>query len=48
MILSVFFTFQAQRTSPLKEFEGTVEDSVDPELVEEIEMREEMHGSGSR
>ena len=48
MLLRVLFTFQSQRTSHLKEFESVVEDSVDSELVKEVEAREELHGDGSR
>ena len=37
MLLMVLFTIKTRRTSHLKVFYGTIEDSVDSELVEEVE-----------
>ena len=48
MLLRIFFTIQTRKTSPSKEIEDTVEDSVDFELVEQVEAREGLHGGGLR
>ena len=48
MLLRVLFTFKSQRSSHLKEFQSVVEDSVDSELVEEVEAREELYEGDSR
>ena len=48
MRLRVFFIIKTRRTSLLKQFEGTIKDSMDSNLVEEVKAREELNGGNSR